>query len=289
MSRVFEALRQTELEKATHGIAASTPEVTAPEVAAAAAPAPPAAVVIGGASEKQVLDLSETPLLGALPLDQSRLVALTATRSLAAEKFRLLATRLHFVSSKKKIRSVMVTSSVAGEGKSFVSANLAIAMGRRANERVLLLEGDLRRPSLAQIFGAGPLPGVSEWMVDRSPVTQYLRRVEGTNLWILPAGAAPEHPLEMLQGEAMSELMAQLRGAFDWVIVDAPPILPFADANLWSGLTDGMLLVIRQGVTPRKMLQHGMELLDSPKFLGVVVNESSNIEERYYDRYALKQ
>jgi capsular exopolysaccharide synthesis family protein len=150
----------------------------------------------------------------------------------------------------------------------------------------LLLEGDLRRPSLSKQFGVGKLPGLSEWLHgEPRPITD-IYRLEELNLWFLPAGRPPENPLELMQSGRLSRLMEQLSAWFDWVIIDSPPVLPLGDTSVWARLADGILLVTREGTTKRRQLQSGLQALEHSKLLGAVVNSSASTDHaNYYYRY----
>ena len=150
----------------------------------------------------------------------------------------------------------------------------------------MLLEGDLRRPSLGKQFGLGSLPGLSEWLKGEPRPIQDIYRLEGLNLWFLPAGRPPENPLELMQSGRLSQLLNQLSAWFDWIVIDSPPILPLADTSVWARLADGILLVTREGTTKRRMLQRGLQALEQSKLLGAVVNSSANTDHsNYYQRY----
>jgi len=150
----------------------------------------------------------------------------------------------------------------------------------------LLLEGDLRRPSLSKQFGLGSIPGLSEWLKGEPRPMKHIYRLEGPNLWFLPAGRPPENPLELMQSGRLSELLNQLSGWFDWIIIDSPPILPLADTSVWARLADGILLVTREGTTKKGMLQRGLQAIEQSKLLGAVVNSSANTDHsNYYQRY----
>jgi len=167
-----------------------------------------------------------------------------------------------------------------------VAANLAAILARRQQPKILLLEGDLRRPSLARQFGLGSIPGLSEWLKGEPRPIKHIYRLEGPNLWFLPAGRPPENPLELMQSGRLSELLNQLSAWFDWIIIDSPPILPLADTSVWARLADGVLLVTREGITKKQMLQRGLQAIEQSKLLGAVVNSSSNTDHsNYYQRY----
>jgi len=216
----------------------------------------------------------------------SRLAFLTEPDSLAAEKFRFLGVRLRQLQQSRPLKKVLVTSTIPEEGKSTVSANLAGVLARR-KQSVLLIEGDLRRPGLAQQFGLGRLAGLGEWLQsDRQTVTN-LYRLDGPDFWFMPAGNPPENPLELLQSGRLSGLMAQLSDLFDWIIVDSPPLLPLADTTVWARVTDGTLLVAREGKSERKQLQRGLEVLKKSDLLGIVLNGCAHPDHKsYYQRYS---
>lgn len=217
------------------------------------------------------------------PSRDGRLVCWTEPNGLGAEKFRMLAARLEYVLRERSTRSVQVTSSIMGEGKTLIAANVALALARQPNNKVLLLEGDLRDPMLSSYFGVSARAGLSDWWVQgATSVDPYLYRLDGTRLWFLPAGLHQE-ATELLQSSAVRELLAMMAKRFNWVVVDTPPMLPLADANLWARLVEGTIVVVRQGKTPRKLLEDGLQALDSPQLLGFVLNESSNsARTRYY-------
>jgi len=252
--------------------------------------------------------LGETEALPALevaPRAGSRLVALTDKESLAAEKFRFLAVRLRQMQQTRTLKKLLVTSTLPEEGKSMVSANLAATLARRQRQKVLLIEGDLRRPVLARLLGLGGIPGLAEWLEQSESVPGQegkngqpgkqgqgdrplgeIYRLQGAGFWFLPAGEPPENLLELLQSERLQDLMNQLAARFDWIIVDSPPLLPVADASVWARLADGMLLVVREGKTEKRQLRRALASVDASNVLGVVINSCSTADEKhYYARY----
>ena len=224
--------------------------------------------------------------LPASPRPECHLVAMTEERSLPAEKFRMLANRLVSISKERQLRVVQVTSSVVGEGKSTVAANLAVTLARRPNERVLLLEGDLHKPNLSQVLGVKLVPGLGEWW-DSSPQPNLppLYRINDLRLWFLPAGST-QNAGDMLLSPRIPVLVEAYSKAFDWVVVDSPPLLPLVDAALWARWADGMLLVVRAGMPAKGDLHKGLESLDKARLVGVVLNEAVDKERvHYYDQY----
>ena len=226
------------------------------------------------------------PALEVTAMPNSRLVFMTEPDSLAAEKFRFLGVRLRQLQQSRPLKRVLVTSTIPEEGKSTVSANLAGVLARR-KQSVLLIEGDLRRPTLAQQFGLGRLAGLGEWLQSPRQTVTNIYRLEGPDFWFMPAGNPPENPLELLQSGRLSVLMAQLANLFDWIIVDSPPLLPLADTTVWARVTDGTLLVAREGKSERKQLQRGLEVIRKSDLLGVVLNGCVHPDHKsYYQRYA---
>ena len=218
---------------------------------------------------------------------QSKLVCITEEQSLAAEKFRFLGVRLRHLQQKHPLKHVLVTSSMPEEGKSTVAANLACTLARRQQQKTLLLEGDLRRPSLAQQFGLGKIPGLSELLEGEHGPTMNIYQLESLGFWILLAGSPPRNPLELMQSGKLSLLMDQLAGWFDWIVIDSPPVLPLADTSVWMRLADAVLLVTRPGKTAKRELQRALDAVEQPKLLGALLNGSREATRGdYYHYYA---
>ena len=231
-------------------------------------------------------ELDRCPVLPVSIREDSRLVSLGKEGSLGAEKFRFLAVRLRQLRQSRPLKKVLITSTIPQEGKSTVSANLACTLARRKPQKTLLLEGDLRRPNIAAQFGLGQLPGLCEWLSGETPNVN-IYRLQNLGVWLLPAGSAPQNPLELMQSGRLSPLMEQLEAWFDWIIIDSPPVLPLADTSLWSRLADGILLVTRKGITEKQQLQRGLEAIEKSKLLGALMNSSSNASHSdYYQQYS---
>jgi capsular exopolysaccharide synthesis family protein len=220
---------------------------------------------------------------------QSRLVALSDPRGLAAEKFRALVTRLEHLRKERHLQSVQIASAVSHEGKTLVSGNLAVTLAKHTGSRVLAVEGDLHLPELASLFGLRQLPGIGDWWsarLDKEMISQFVHRLNEIPLWILSAGAVTEQPSQILQSARFAEMFVRLVSWFDWVVVDSTPILPLVDANLWSRIVDGTLMVVREGVTPVRALRKCFDSLDDPRLIGVVLNEASEFDRTSYaDQY----
>jgi protein-tyrosine kinase len=242
-------------------------------------------------ASEPVPETAEPVVASAVPLSpspMSRLVALTDPTSLGAEKFRALATRFDHLRNQRELRSFQVTSSVIDEGKTLVAGNIAVTLAKYSGCKTLLVDGDLHRLSLANLFGLNDLPGLSQWWYGQeSELDGYVHRLSGLPLWFLPAGRSCDQPSDMLRSERFQRAFRHLSNQFEWTVVDSTPMLPIVDVNLWSRLVDGTLLVVREGVAPVKALKRGLQALDHPKLIGVVINEATefdqiNYEGRYY-------
>jgi capsular exopolysaccharide synthesis family protein len=224
-----------------------------------------------------------SPVLAA----ESRLVCLTDQGGLPAEKFRVLGLKLRHLREQRKLKRIVVTGTAPEEGKSLVAANLALSQSRSRVLKTLLVDGDLRRPTVVSRFGFDPsLPGLSECLRGERQISEAVRKLDGTGLWILPAGRALENPLELMQSGRLPEVLDGLGKFFDWIIIDTPPVVPVADTAFWMKLADGVLLVIREGVSEKKVVARALDSFDRATLLGIVVNSCSRSEHNdYYSRY----
>lgn len=205
---------------------------------------------------------------------ENHLVSFRDGDSLAAEKFRFLGVRLQQLRRDRPLKKLLITSTIPQEGKSMVAANLACTLARRTHQKTLLVEGDVRRPALSQMFGLARIPGICEWLQGEADLTKSVYHLEGPGLWILPSGSTNKNPLELFQTGRLSPMMDQLTALFDWVIIDSPPVMPLADTSVWMRLADGILLVARQGITEKRQLQRGLEAIEPKKLIGALLNGS---------------
>lgn len=302
MSRIFDALQRSETEDSgtesnTFTVATELLEAAEQRARGAgssgkrparteASSTEPASLPASDFADPVFEDLEHCPTLPVSIPQENRLVAVGKEESLGAEKFRFLAVRLRQLRQTRPLKKILITSTIPQEGKSTVAANLACTLARRKTHKTLLLDGDLRRPTASAQFGLGRIPGLCEWLSgETAGINVY--RLESLGLWILPAGAAPENPLELMQSGKLPQLMDRLAGWFDWIVIDSPPVLPLADTSLWSRLADGILLVTRKGTTEKQQLQRGLEALEKSKLLGALVNSSLNVAHSdYYQRYS---
>ena len=253
------------------------PQEAAPELALAPEPETPVAETLVAA---KVI----SPVLAA----DSRLVCLTDQGGLAAEKFRVLGLKLRHLRERRKLKRIVITSSIPEEGKSLIAANLALNQSRSRVLNTVLIDGDLRRPEIASRFGfRRDLAGLSEVLRGERQLAEVVYKLQGSGLRFIPAGVTPENPIEVMQSGRLQQLLEQLETFFDWIIIDTPPVLPLADTPLWMKLADGVLLVTREGVCEKKQLTRALEVIDKATMLGVVVNSCSRNEHKYYySRYS---
>lgn len=212
-----------------------------------------------------------------------RLITMMEKEDVGVEKFRMLAARLQYLRKQKHLKKLVVTSTLKGEGKSVVSANLAIILARR--QKTLLIDGDLRQSGLKDLFGNHDLPGLADWWLEAADVTGFLRRVNEFSLWYLPPGEAAGDPLEIIQSPRMSEMLTRIEEWFEWIVIDSPPLAAVADPNVWATQADGTLLVVEQNKTPKKLLEKTLESVENLKLIGVVVNRTQDASHRYYRQY----
>ena len=132
----------------------------------------------------------------------------------------------------------------------------------------------MRRPSLADLFGAERVAGLCECLLGERDLRKSVYHLEEPGVWFLPAGSVPKDPLALLQSATLSAVMNQLNNWFDWIIIDSPPVMPLADTSILARLADGILMVVRQGITEKRHLERGLEAIDTKKFIGSVLNGS---------------
>jgi protein-tyrosine kinase len=192
------------------------------------------------------------------------------------EQFRTLRSRLYQIRDKQPLRSVLVTSSLPGEGKTFVANNLAHALARQQNCRVLLIDADLRRPDLHPGFGAPSSPGLSEYLKGEAAETAVIQRGLDEFLCFIPGGGKPENPAELISNGRLKSLLETIGPVFDWVILDSPPTLPVADALTLAEMCDGVLTVIRAAQTGFDSAQKSCQQLREKNLLGVALNCSED-------------
>jgi exopolysaccharide/PEP-CTERM locus tyrosine autokinase len=217
-----------------------------------------------------------------------RLVSLFQSGSLAAEQFRKLRTqllRLNILGSRK---TIMVTSAASNEGKTLVAANLAAGIAYNLHNHALLVDCDLRNPSIAKWFGFRDGFGLSEYLVRNVEVSEIIRKTEIEKLSVLPGGSVQENPTELIGSKKMEALVNELKSRYDdrYIILDATPLLATTEPEVLSKVVDGIIIVVRAGVTPRETVKQAIASLEKEKILGFVLNDlqfkSSCLSSRYF-------
>ncbi len=208
--------------------------------------------------------------------------------SLAGEQFRKLRTHLLQVNISDPPKTILVTSAASGEGKTFVSFNLAAGIARDLHAYALLVDCDLRKPDLDHWLNLLNGRGLSEYLMGKGDVSEYLQKTEVDKLSILPSGSIQENPTELIGSQRMENLIQELKNRYAdrYIILDSTPLLATSEPEVLSKFVDGILLVVRAGVTPRETVQQAMSSLDERKILGFVLNDlefkSSGLISRYF-------
>jgi protein-tyrosine kinase len=227
--------------------------------------------------------LADAPLVEFQPAPESHLLDLNNSHDTPAEEFRTLRTRLNHLQTLQPLHTVLVTSPSPAEGKTFTAVNLALAQAHLAESSVLLADFDLRRPIIHNLFQVERAPGLSDFLTGQCSFAQSLRRIEGRNLYLLPAGSPVKNPLELLNMRQSKVLFEELPRAFNWAIFDTPPLLFSADANLLATLADGTILVVKIGSTTFDNVTRAMQSLCENNVLGIVANGARASE--LYNKY----
>jgi exopolysaccharide/PEP-CTERM locus tyrosine autokinase len=219
-------------------------------------------------------------------MDQS-LVSLFNPHSFEAEQFKILRSNLLYPVSGSPPRSVMVTSPVPGEGKSFVAANLAISVALNINRHVLLMDCDLRRPTIHTRFGFENVPGLSDYLSSQVLLSDLLLRTPVDKLSILPGGEPPDNPSELLSSERMSELLKEATERYQdrLIILDSPPPALTAETSVLARWVDGVVIVIKHNKTPRESVSDVIDKMGKNKIIGAVINNFEVYSSRYSKKY----
>lgn len=270
MSRVFEALQQLNAVETEDNPGARDAVAEASNLLGALA------------GEITQLEAAREFVIPIVP--SARLVAISEPHTLAAEKLRGLAARFRQLRSRNHGNRILFASAVRGDGKSMMSANLAITLASQG-ERTLLIDGDLHKPTLHHLLGVRERRGLTDWTQQSASIGDYLFREQRLPLWFLPAGNAIDQPLTSIQSTATKELLSSMKNWFDWIVIDSPPVVPLADSTVWSTMSDWLLLVVREGATPKKALTKAIDAIDKSKLCAVILNDAVTAESKYYRQY----
>ena len=268
MSRVHDALRKAEQGGLLAGNKATAEQ---PEASASALGCE---MLLAEAEEVEFSPAPDSHLLG---------LADDKPSDGPSEEFRTLRTRMNHLQSLQPIRSVVVTSPSPAEGKTFTAANLAIAEAQLADNPTLLADFDFRRPVLHSHFELERSPGITDFLQGKATLKDITKKIAGMNLYVMPAGEPVMNPLELLNLAQAKQLLDELPQTFNWIVLDTPPLLFAADANLLSTLCHGTLLVVRIGSTTIDSVTRAMQSLCENNVAGILVNGARRSE--LYSKY----
>jgi exopolysaccharide/PEP-CTERM locus tyrosine autokinase len=237
-------------------------------------------------------DYDFLPPLEESPTELKELIVLNEPDSPMAECFRFLRSRVTRPAAGNPPRTILVTSALMGEGKTFVACNLAVSISRSLEEHVLLIDADLRDPSVHEVFGIpSSRDGLSTFLSKDTALSSLLKRTSIDKLSILPAGNSTETPSELLSSARMKELIREVRDRYPdrFVIIDGPPLQLTAETPVLANEVDAVIFVVRHGKTPRDAAKSALEKIQKEKLLGVVYNgydEPARLHGKYgYYRY----
>ena len=289
MGKFFEAIQKG--SRPPDGAAGAVPESPpAPPEPSALEPGPQTAPVADATPGPAPEGPSTPPPAGpAYDRIAPEMIVIHRPQSFEGEQFKLLRTQLLFPKTGRPPRTMMVTSALPGEGKSFVSANLAASIAQNINEHVLLIDCDMRRPTVHRLFGhSADAPGLSAYLTDGgSSLADLLVKTPIEKLTLLPGGRPPANPSELLSSQRMAELIEEVRGRYPdrYIIFDAPPPKLISEANALARKVDGILLVARYGKTPRSAFKDLVESLGKEKIIGTVINRFDIQLGSFYNDY----
>lgn len=301
MSRIYEALQRAEAERQSereeNGAVAITnqrePAVShtmrAPLTASAVAEPPAAAAVMELPVEEHAAAASFWNNIRecAWAISTEQLPSLER-RGPAVEQFRSLRSRIQEFRAMNQLKSLLVSSGVPQEGKSYIAANLAVSLALHKNNKVLLIDGDMRRSTLHNYFGCEQRPGLSDYLAGRAEMLQVMQRpsLESTpshalapilnNLVLIPGGSGGDKAADLAGSSRFEELLQRTAPHFDWIIVDSSPVLPVSDAVSMGRACDAVLLVARSGITTFPVAQRAKHELKASNIIGFVLNAVKN-------------
>ncbi len=288
MSEIFSWFKRTEQQKrsvpaqvhsrplATLSADAVGNGTDSPVAVADPSPAAPVKIEIRGADQFN-LDLADY-----------RVKSVLDPATVVGEQFRVLRAQLSFAQKQRNIKTLLVTSSAPGEGKTFTSCSLAGVLAQEPGKRVLLIDADMRKAKAGRDLGliGAEVKGLAEVLRGEVAVTDVLLSSKDTPLFLLPAGNVPINPSELLSSPDLERSLKTVAQWFDWVIIDSPPVVALADTNVIAPICDAVLLVVHTNGTPTKLIQESIQRIGRDKICGIVMNRIRHSpSSRYYYRY----
>jgi len=227
--------------------------------------------------------LGMLPKLGEKAMDGAYPLISSGVPASFSEAFRALRTNVLFASADEGSRSVVVTSTGPGEGKSMVAANMAVGLAQ-SGQRVLLIDADMRKPKAHEILAVPQQPGLSNLLVGQAKASETVRKSGVPGLWVLPAGRVPPNPAELLGSARFKDFLASVKDHFDWVIMDSPPVMAVTDASLIAHQATGVLFVVGAEMTSRHAARRAIDQLEQVRaqFVGAVLNRVDLDGNPYY-------
>ena len=279
MPKHYEALQRAEEERRRKvtGVESPVPtsvpfETAAPMARQHAKPLDIVSRMLRGAKGSSAEDPNEA---------NKRRIALLQPDSYVAEQYRSLRGRIDALASQRPLKTLAVTSANSGEGKSTCSVNLASVTAMSVGRSVLLIDCDLRRPKIHWTLGLQPQVGLAEVLMNQASVDDAIQKLDGVNLDVLPVRSVPSNPSELLASAEMRKLTEEVAGRYDRVILDTPACLGLPDAKSISEMCDGLVMVVRAGVTPQEDVKAALDILDRRRVVGLVLNGSEASREQY--------
>jgi len=201
-----------------------------------------------------------------------------------SEEFRTLRSRLYHAREKMPLKKVLVTSALPKEGKTFTASNLAQVLARQHGRRVLLIDADLRGPRLHMMLGTTSSPGLADYLQGQSDEFSIMQRGPMESLFFIPSGQEISDPAELVANGRLKLLLQRVEALFDWIIIDSPPAVPVSDASVLAKACDGVLMVVRSNATPVDMARRARQEFPDEALVGVVLN-GTNMDAMPYTRY----
>lgn len=287
MSRIHEALKKAAEERATASSVEAPLAPVAPKIEPRTEISTPAPIINSRPApitshSSGFLRFDEIQKHCARPnwnLDPNQNIFVNASSPLGTEQFRTLRSRLYQIRATQPLKTILVTSGLPAEGKTFVACNLAQAIARQPDRRVLLIDGDLRRPRLHVPLGAPSAPGLTDYLRGEADELRIIQQGPAGGLCFIPGGNEVTDPGELITNGRLKNLLDRLAPVFDWLILDSPPCVPVHDANVVADLCDGVVLVVRSGSTPIEIAQKTAQEMAGRNVVGVVLNAASEVKE----------